>query len=183
VVRGSVLTVVALSLAVPAAACAGSDTISVRGSSKGFGRVLAIGDFKPERDPTYAAAVRAYGEPRSERSRSGGSACIVNWPRVGVRIVFANFGGGSACERDLGRSQSARAYGDQWRTKRGLRVGARLRRMRALYPRASRHGRSWWLTTGVSLFGPGRHRYPVLAATVRDRRIRSFKLWIGAAGD
>jgi hypothetical protein len=181
VVRGSVLTLVALSLAVPAAAYA-ADTISVRGSSKGFGRVVAIGDFKPHRNPTYAAAVRAYGEPRSERSR-GDSVCVVNWPRIGVRIVFANFGVGSACERDLGRSQSARAYGDMWRTTRGLRVGARLSRLRALYPRASRHGPTWWLVTAVSLIGPGRHRYPVLAASVRDRRVRSFKLWIGAAGD
>jgi hypothetical protein len=170
-------------LALAAAGAAQADTISVRGSAKGFGRVLAIGDFKPARNPTYGAAVRAYGEPASERSRSGGSACIVNWPRVGVRIVFANFGLGSACDRDLGRSQSARAYGDEWRTRRGLRVGARLSRLRRLYPRVRRHGRNWWLVTGVSLTGPGRHRYPVLAATVRGRRVRSFLLWIGAAGD
>jgi hypothetical protein len=182
VARRSALTLAALLLAVPAAAHAQSDTISVRGSAKEFGRVLSIGDFKPERNPRYAAAVRAFGEPGSERSRSGGSACIVNWPRVGVRIVFANFGLGSACDRDLGRSQSARAYGDGWRTKKGLRVGARLRRLRRLYPRASRHRRNWWLATGVSLIGP-RHRYPVLAATVRDGRVRSFRLWIGAAGD
>jgi hypothetical protein len=182
VIRASLVTLAVVALLAPAAAFAQGDTISVRGSSKGFGRVLAIGDFKPARDPTYGAAVRAYCEPGSERSRSGGSACIVNWPRAGVRIAFANFGGGSACERDLGRSQSARAYGDEWRTKRGLRVGARLRRLRALYPHASRHGRSWWLVTGVSLIGR-RQRYPVLAATVRDRRVRSFRLWIGAAGD
>jgi hypothetical protein len=183
VVRRTALTLAALILAVPAAAYAQGDTISARGSAKEFGRVVSIGDFKPERNPRYARAVRAYGEPGSERARSGGSACIVNWPRVGVRIVFANFGLGSACDRDLGRSQSARAYGDEWRTKKGLRMGARLRRLRRLYPRASRHGRSWWLATGVSLIGPGRHRYPVLAATVRDGRVRSFRLWIGAAGD
>ena len=181
-VRGRLVTLVVVALFAPAAASAQADTISVRGSSTGFGRVLAIGDFKPARNPTYAAAVRAYGEPGSERSRSGGSACIVNWPRLGVRIAFANFGGGSACERDLGRSQSARAYGDQWRTKRGLRVGARLSRLRRLYPGASRHGRSWWLVTGVSLIGAG-HRYPVLAASARNRRVRSFRVWIGAAGD
>jgi hypothetical protein len=182
VVGRSVLTLAALLLAVPAAAGAQENTISVRGSANSFGRVLAIGDFKPERNPRYAAAVRAYGEPGSERSRSGGSACVVNWPTVGVRIVFANFGGGSACDRDLGRSQSARAYGDEWQTRKGLRVGARLRRLQRLYPRARRHGRSWWLVTAVSLIGD-RRRYPVLAATVRGGRVRSFRLWIGAAGD
>jgi hypothetical protein len=182
VARRSVLTIAALLLALPAVASAQADTISVRGSAKAFGRVLAIGDFKPERNPGYAAAVRAFGEPGSERSRSGGSACVVNWPTLGVKIVFANFGGGLACERDLGRSQSARAHGDEWRTKRGLRVGARLNRLGTLYPRARRHGRSWWLVTAISVIGR-RHRYPVLAATVRDGRVRSFRLWIGVAGD
>ena len=169
-------------LVAPAAAHARPDTIEVRGSDRGFGRVLAIGDFEPQRDPTYGAAVTVFGEPARERSRSGGTACTVNWPTPGLKIVFANFGGGSACDRDLGRSQTARAYGGRWRTKRGLRVGARLRRLRRLYPHASSHGRDWWLVTAISLFGESR-RYPVLAATVRGGRVRSFTLWIGAAGE
>jgi hypothetical protein len=102
--------------------------------------------------------------------------------RTGLRITFANFGVGSACDRDLGRSQTARAYGGRWRTKRGLKVGARLRRLRRVYPHASRHGRSWWLVTAVSPFGEG-GRYPVLAATVRGGHVRSFTLRIGAAGE
>jgi len=183
-VRRRLLFILAtIALAVPAAAQARPDTIEVRGGATGFGRVLAIGDFRPERDPTYGAAVAVFGEPASERPRGGASGCTVNWPRLGVRINFANFGGGSACDRDLGRSQTARAYGGQWRTTRGLSVGARLRRLRHVYPRASRHGRSWWLVTGISLFGAGRNRYQVLAATVRGGRVRSFTLQIGAAGE
>lgn len=174
------LTVIAL--AAPAAAQARPDTIEARGSSKGFGRVLAIGDFKPVRDATYGAAARVFGEPASQRPRFNATACIVNWPGAGLRITFANFGGGSACDRELGRSQTARAYGRRWRTKKGLKVGARLNRMRNLYPGARRHGHSWWLVTAVSLIGRG-GRYPVLAATVRGGRVRSFTLRIGAAGD
>lgn len=165
-------------LAVPALAQARPDTIEARGN----GRVLAIGDFKPQRNPTYGAAVAVFGEPASQRSRFGGNACVVNWPGAGLRITFANFGVGSACDPALGRSQTARAYGDRWRTRRGLKVGARLRRLRRLYPHANRHGRSWWLVTAVSPFGAG-GRYPVLAAAVRGGHVRSFKLRIGAAGE
>jgi hypothetical protein len=181
--RRLIFLLAATTLAVPAAAQARPDTIEVRGSATGFGRVLAIGDFKPVRDPTYGAAVSVFGEPGSEDPRPRVKGCIVNWPGSGLRITFANFGVGSACARDLGRSQSARAYGGRWRTKRGLRVGARVRRLHRLYPHARRHGRSWWLVTGISLIGHGGDRYPVLAATVRGGRVRSFTLNIGAAGD
>jgi hypothetical protein len=178
-VRPRLIFVLAVTaLAVPAVAQARSDRIEARGN----GRVLAVGDFKPQRNPTYGAAVAVFGEPASQRSRFRGKACVVNWPGPGLRITFANFGVGSACDRALGRSQTARAYGGHWRTKRGLRVGARLRRLRRLYPHARRHGRSWWLVTAVSPFGTG-GRYPVLAAAVRGGHVRSFKLRIGAAGE
>ena len=165
-------------LAVPGVAYARPDTIEARGS----GRVLAVGDFKPQRDPTYGAAVAVFGEPASQRSRFQGNACVVNWPGPGLRITFANFGVGSACDQSRGRSQTARAYGSRWRTKRGLKVGSRLTRLRRLYPGARRHGRSWWLVTAVSPFGAG-GRYPVLAAAVRGGHVRSFNLRIGAAGE
>jgi hypothetical protein len=178
-VRRRLIFVLAVTaLAAPAAAQARPDTLDARGS----GGVLAVGDFKPQRDPTYGAAVAVFGEPARERPRFGGSVCVVNWPGAGLRINFANFGVGSACDRGRGRSQTARAYGSRWRTRRGLKVGARLRRLRRLYPRASRHGRSWWLVTAVSPFGAG-GRYPVLAAVVRGGHVRSFKLRIGAAGE
>jgi hypothetical protein len=178
-----VSVVTLLVLAAPAAADARADTIEARGSDRGFGRVLAIGDFKPARDPSYGTAVAVFGEPAKERARAGAGSCIVNWPGPGLRITFANFGVGSACDRGLGRSQSARVYGGRWRTRRGLKARARVGRLRRLYPHARRHRRAWWLVTAVSIFGPRRHRYPVLAAVVRAGRVRSFTLWIGAAGD
>jgi hypothetical protein len=163
------------------AAAAAPFTINARGSADSFGRVLAIGDFKPSRDPTLGAALDVFGEPSSQ-TRVFSWGCRVSWHGLGVKILFANFGGGSACRKDLGRSQTARAYGDRWRTAKGLRVTQTLARLKSLYPSARQHGRSWWLVTALSPIGEP-HRYPVLAATVRNGRVRSFSLFIGAAGE
>jgi hypothetical protein len=171
----------AVLLVVAAPAAAAPFTINVRGSAQSFGRVLAIGDFKPDRDPTLGAAIDAYGQPSFQR-RLSTEGCRVGWHTLGVKILFANFGGGSACREDLGRSQTARAFGNRWHTAKGLRVGQRLSRLRRLYPNATRHGRAWWLVTAVSRFGEPR-RYPVLRATVREGTVRSFSVRIFAAGD
>ena len=174
-----VACVVLLVAAGPAAAA--PFTINVRGSAQSFGTVLAIGDFKPNRDPRLGAAIDAYGDP-SFRRRISTFGCRVGWNALGIKILFANLGGGGACDEDLGRSQTARAFGDRWRTAKGLEVGQRLARLRRLYPSASQHGRAWWLVTAVTRIGETR-RYPVLAATVRDGRVRSFVVEVGAAGD
>jgi hypothetical protein len=179
--RGVIVALVMLAL--PAAADARSYTIEARGSARGFGEVRAIGDFKPSRDPTLAAAIDAYGAPGSMRSLFGGNGCRVAWP-FGVTVTFANFGTGSACDPELGRAQRAAVRGRvAWHTAKGLHIGDGLRRLRQSYPGARAHGSSWWLVTAVSPFGPSGHRYPVLAAVVRDGQVRSFKLEIGAAGD
>ena len=175
------LAACAVSLVAAAPAAAAPFTINVRGSADSFGSVLAIGGFKPERDPTLGAALDAFGAPSSQR-RVASWGCRVVWHGPGVKILFANLGGGGPCQEDLGRSQTARAYGDRWRTAKGLRVGQTLGRLHSLYPSATRHGHSWWLVTAVSHIGETR-RYPVLRATVRGERVRSFSLQIGAAGD
>ena len=160
-------------------ALAAEFTINVRGSADGFGRVLAIGDFQPGRDPTLGAALDAYGVPSFKR-RVSSLGCKVGWNGPGVKVLFANLGGGGACDR--GRAQTARAFGDRWRTAKGLRVGQRLARLRSVYPSATRHREVWWLVTGLSQIGAP-HRYPVLAATVRGGTVRSFSTQILAAGD
>ena len=158
---------------------AGEFTIDARGSSDSFGKVLAIGDFKPRRDPTVGAALDAYGMPSFKRrvSREG---CRVGWNGPGINVVFANLGGGGPCAR--GRAQTARAFGARWRTAKGLRVGAPLARLRSLYPNAKQRGDVWWLVTAQSPIGVP-HRYPVLSAVVRGGTVRSFALQILAAGD
>jgi hypothetical protein len=181
--RSAVLAVVALPV-LAAAARAEPFTIEATGSETGRGKVRAIGDFHPERDPTLRAAIRAFGQPDTRAGSGQGSACRVLWRPEGLRIQFVNLGapGRSACDPAIGRSQNARAFDPRWRTGRGLRIGHRLRRLRRLYPGATRHGRSWSLVKGINVF-VGDHPYPVLRATMRDGRVASFALSIGAAGE
>ena len=176
---GQLLLACAVLLVGAESALAAEFTINVRGNDDGFGRVLAIGDFKPGRDPTLAAALDAYGVPSFKR-RVSTVGCRVGWNGPGVKVLFANLGNGGACDR--GRAQTARAFGDRWRTAKGLRVGQRLARLRSLYPSATRHRDTWWLVTALSRIGAP-HRYPVLSATVRGGRVQSFLLRILAAGD
>jgi hypothetical protein len=172
-----------LLLALAPAAQAASYEIEARGSATGFGSVRSIGDFKPRRDPTLGAAIDAYGPPGSTRPFGAGTGCKAGWPN-GVRITFASFGTGDACDPDTGRAQAARVSElDSWHTARSLHIGDRVRKLRRLYPAARRHRSSYWLVTGLSLYGPHPRPYPVLAAAVRDGAVRSFKLEIGAAGD
>jgi hypothetical protein len=150
--------------------------------------VRALGAFHPSRDPRYSAAVRALGEPDSERELDGGNTCKVKWEFLGLTIWFANFGIESACDRRYGAAQSAEISGpfaDGWLTSRGLYFGDSARRLHRLYPSAKRHGRSWWLVTGRTPIGCTNSAcpYAVLAARLRHHKVSAFGVWIGAAGD
>ena len=180
VARGLLLACAVL-LVSAESALAGEFTIDARGSADSLGKVLAIGDFKPRRNPTLGAALDAYGVPSFKR-RVSRVSCRVGWNGPGVKVLFANFGGGGPCGANRGRAQSARAFGARWRTAKGLRIGANVPRLRSLYPGAARHGDTWWLVTAFSEIGTP-HRYPVLSATVRGGTVRSFGLQILAAGD
>jgi hypothetical protein len=155
--------------------------IEARGSGTALGEVRAIGDFRPSRDPTLRAAIRAYGRPTDRRG--GGESCRVRWVRLGVRITFANFGGVDSCTPRGGRAQKAVVEGDRrWRTAKGLRLGNGIARLTRLYPRARRGPRGFRLVEGVLPFGTPQ-RYSVLGARVAGGRVAAFTLFIGAAGD
>lgn len=62
-------------------------------------------------------------------------------------------------------------------------LGNRVRRVKRLYPRAPRIGRSYRIVSGRNIFGSGRGRYTVVGARVKQRRVRSFFLRVGAAGE
>jgi hypothetical protein len=168
-------------LAPAAPADARSFVIKARGSKTTLGEVRAIGDFTPSRNPTLAAAIRAYGRPTSRRG--GGEICRVRWARLGVTITFQNFAGVDSCRPRNGRAQRAVVRGERpWRTAKGLRLGDRVELLRRLYPRARRTSRGFRLVEGVLPFGAPR-RYSVVGARVGGGRLRAFTLFIGAAGD
>jgi hypothetical protein len=126
------------------------------------------------------AAIERFGDPTS-RTRIEELACDVRWAPIGLRVLYANFGGQDPCSPGFGHAQRATMSG-AWRTSRGLRIGDPLRRLRSLYPRAVQRNRVWWLASAYSPVGVGGD-YAVLSASVREGKVRAFRAWIGAAGD
>jgi hypothetical protein len=174
----SVLLAAALAalLAVPATASA---TRTLRAGRYGL---TAMGAFHPQRDPSLHRAAEVFGRPLRLRPL-GSTACRAYWPKLKLVILFANFGGGSACSGALGKAQSVTiGASPRWRTARGLKVGQTVAHLRRLHPRARRHGSRWWLAAATSQFGEG-GRYAVLAARTSGGRVSGFAGWVGAAGE
>ena len=135
-----------LAVACPAAV-AEPFTIEATGSKRTLGKVRAIGDFRPQADPTLGAATSVFGPP-TRVVRTSDVSCRVVYAGVGLRFAFVNLGGGGGCDPALTKSQVARAFDPRWHTGKGLSIGDRLRRLKRLYPAATRHGRSWWIVKG-----------------------------------
>jgi hypothetical protein len=179
--RSSLLLGLAVCAASAQAAQAAPFTLEASGSNSSRGKVRAIGGFHPQRDPTLGAATSVFGQP-SKVSQTSNASCRVLWRSVGVRIAFVNLGGGSPCDPALTKAQVVRVFDPRWRTGRGLSIGNGLRRLRRLYPGATRHGKSFWLVRAVNIFVGG-SPYPVLRATMRNGRVASFALDVGAGGE
>ena len=145
--------------------------------------VTRIGTFKPSENPRLSAAIRAFGRPSSRRGR-GGSACTVRWRRLGLKVIFANFGspGLSTCSRSVGRAQSFVASGPRFTTVAGLRPGQPSAQIRALYPDTGFERGAWTLVSAVNPFGDGTES-PVLRAFTRGGQVASLAGWIGGAGE
>jgi hypothetical protein len=148
------------------------------------GVVTRIGNFKPYQSGTILAAEREFGFPTSLRANS--DSCHVYWRRLGLRIVFANFGGTlpgqTNCSATVSFAQSFTARSRKFRTWKGLRPGAATNTIPVRHPAARFRQGSWWLRTATSVIGTGQP-YPVLRATVGHGRVRALAGWIGAAGD
>ena len=139
-----------------------------------------IGAFAVKRDGSLRGMIRAFGEPSGMRRR--GEVCHLAWRAIGLRATFYNLGGQNPCARAYGRFGTATMTGPAWRTSVGLRIGDPLRRLRALFPRATRHGRWWWLVTRRARFGLPGH-YPGLAAKVVRTRVAAFEIRYQAGGE
>ena len=110
---------------------------SLAGASSGYTIVAGpdrnaerIGAYRFGSDPTYAAAVKAFGRPTSVTA-----TCVARWSKLGLELRF-----GPACAGWIGATVSS----GPWRTAAGLRVGDTLARLRRLYP-AARYVTPAWL--------------------------------------
>ena len=177
--RAIVLALLTAAAAAPAASAQPPDyTIRAKGSTSGLGKVSAIGPFKLAGDPNLQGATAAFGMPSSLKKNA--TLCRPGWRAIGLRISFVNLGGGDSCQ--LGSVQTVSAFGKVWRTTRGLKVGSSVKTLRKLYPSALRKGRTYRLVGAKSIFTDG-SRYSVLAARTDGKRVGSFRLFVGAAGE
>lgn len=177
--RALALAVTAMAVAAPAAAAQAPDyTIRAKGSKTGLGKVSAIGPFKLAGDPNLQGATAAFGKPSSLKKTA--TLCRAGWRAIGLRISFVNLGGGDSCQ--FGSVQTVSAFGRVWRTTKGLKIGSSTRTLRRLYKGAPRKGRTYRLIGAKSIFTDG-SRYSVLAARTSGGRVKSFRLFVGAAGE
>ena len=124
-------------VAATAGAQAANDFVIVAGGPRDQQR---IGSYSFGRDPTYAAAVRAFGRPASRGVTALGSErCTVRWTKLGLEVAFASTPSDPCSLPSLGQSSWAGAtiYAGPWRTSVGLRLGDSVAKLRRLYPKAS----------------------------------------------
>jgi hypothetical protein len=166
-------------LAVAATPAAGQSSSTI---VTGDASVTRIGTFRPSQDPRLSVAIRAFGSPSSRRGR--GSACTVRWRRIGLKIVFADFGspGVPTCRASVGRAQSFVATGPGFATAGGLAPGQPSTQIRALYPETAFENGAWTLVSAASPYGDGTET-PVLRAFAKGGQVARLAGWIGGAGE
>jgi hypothetical protein len=184
----ALLAAAALLLPAASAAAQGPTIITNRTS------VESLGDFDvssgPNKRPTIAKAIRAFGKP-SNSFRTSDVSCAVKWKKLGLRVVFVNLGspGAPPCGKRAGAAQSFTIQeAPQWRTWRLLKIGMPESRIKELHPEARLvtnnrfYPDGWWLRTARNRFGDG-SKYPIVNARVRDGVVVAFEGWIGAGGE
>jgi hypothetical protein len=147
--------------------------------------VNQIGSFKPRRDPSIAAAIRAFGDPSSQRLKRS-YWCVVRWKRLRLTVDFMNYGyhpDETTCAPTVGLAQRFVVKSHRFVTWKGLRVGDPADLIPEVHPPAEfRQGR-WWLRTAFSPLGEG-GEYAVITADVGGRRrVNELAGEIGAAGE
>ena len=166
--------------------------------SQRFGGVRSIGGFRvAPRGRNYAPrlrrARRAFGRPSSVRRGRGwsNSTCRVHWRRLGLRLVFANFGGRNPCRHGLAQYGNVTGKGaTSWTAVVGGSAGVTVGTDEAYladaligdpdpYPGA----RAWILAEVYVPYGDSGFIPAVRALVNRSGRVSGFDFWIGGAGD
>jgi hypothetical protein len=196
-VAATLLVALATAVAVTAAdaRAAGSRVIRVSAT------LIRVGDLHVDADPTFGAAIDAFGPASSCRRIELEDGAIVRWNAIGLRIVTATLGGISggrtACTYRGMPIATIKVTGRPWKTSLGLRVGDATAKLRRLYPRAryqaqtrgeSLPGDSFVLVTPrtACLGDCGAQRFvnaPRLIAKMHAGRVVAFVLPVGAQGE
>jgi hypothetical protein len=187
--RSRVLALLAVAgVVVPCAFAGGSSAIRVGVASQ------TIGPWRTGTTPTLAAAVAALGrETTCTRLETLPAFATAEWRGLGIRMVFGSYGPGGARPCRARRAvflDNARAYGKQWETGRGLKVGDPIAKLRRLYPKARLRTytrgvapvRGWWLVVRTSHL-PDYHRIPALLAKTQAGRVTELVVNVHAEGD
>jgi len=138
------------------------------------GIVQSVGPVTPGTDGLQGVR-ELLGAPTSVRRTS--TSCRARFDQLGLTVLLANFGGGSACV--FGSPQTLTADGAGWRTNAGLAVGDPTSRIRQLYGRA-RFADGRWELQRARLFGTVT---PTLWAYPKAGRVARIRAFLGGAGD
>lgn len=163
------------------------------------GHIVRVGDFRPRQalgdldfeggvTPSRRNAIKVFGRPDGKDPRG----CPNKWKAIGLRMLAANFGGGSQCASST-RIQKLYAKGPNWHTERGLKIGDSLDRVRGLYPELMSY-RDWldsnrreYRNRWVLVFEPSEISGPPgverLSIKTRNRAVTEFEVSIYGAGD
>lgn len=172
----------------PCAVAGGSSVIRVGVDTQTIGR------WRTGATPTFATAVMKFGPvTRCTRLRKLPAFAVAEWRQLGLRMVFGSYGPGGARPCRARRAvflDNARAYGKQWQTGLGLKIGDSVAKLRRLYPRATlrtyRRGvapvRGWWLVVRTSRV-PDFHHVPALLATAHGGRVSGLVVNVHGQGD
>lgn len=153
-----------------------------------------IGRWQTGTTPTFAAAVAALGrETTCKRLKALPAFATAEWRSLGLRMLFGSYGAGGARPCRARRAvffDNAQAYGKQWQTGHGLKVGDSVAKLHRLYPQARLRTytrgvapmRGWWLVVRTSHL-PDLHLLPVLLAKTRAGRVTELVVNVHAEGD
>ena len=170
--RPTVLATLAFAAAAPAA-----EATSYRITVDRQGFVNRLGPLRTHSHPHPGDARAAFGRPSSQRAGRG--VCRVKWSRLRLSTLYTSFAAITDFCRD-GFLQTAVVRSRIWRTWKGLRVGMRSSRVRALH-RDARFERGKWVLATQSVFGS--EPAPTVSALVHGGKVTALSLFVGAAGD
>jgi hypothetical protein len=173
-------------VAAPAGARSSSAVVAIDKSGFRLGQLVWKWQAH-DRSVALADLIRVFGRASTCKLGPSAADAHVVWAHRGVRGEFTTLGGfpharDTACTAPAAvHPDTVEVFRPAWHTALGLHVGDPVARLRALYPRASRHKDGWWLVTRRK--DPLFDTYGQLVAGVRNGRVAYLRLVLHAEGD